>query len=113
MVIDFSKMEEQNFPGFKGGEGSYNARMHTDELGKIMLGRLEPDSSIGLHTHETNSEIIYIISGKADLIYDDGTEVIEAGGCHYCPMGHTHSLMNKGDCDLVFFAVVPEQNFEY
>ena len=36
-------------------------------------------------------------------------ESLEAGDCHYCPKGHTHSLINVGKEDLVFFAVVPEQ----
>ena len=31
------------------------------------------------------------------------------GDCHYCPKGHTHSLINNSDEDLVFFAVVPVQ----
>ncbi len=109
MVIDFKGMEEVRIPEFKGGEGDAVIRMRADELGKIMYGRLEPGSSIGFHKHETNSEIIYIISGKADLLYDDGREEAGAGECHYCPKGHSHSMRNKGDEDLVFFAVVPEQ----
>lgn len=85
------------------------AKMHTDELGKILYGRLEPGSSIGFHKHETNSEIIYIVSGRAEFLYDEGTEEVAAGGCHYCPKGHSHSMMNHSDEELVFFAVVPEQ----
>lgn len=82
--------------------------MHTDELGKILYGRLEPGSSIGMHTHETNSEIIYILSGTASIVYDETTEELTAGVCHYCPKGHSHSMNNRGEQDLVFFAVIPE-----
>ena len=109
MIIDFDKTEETRLPEFKGGKGDTIARMHVDELGKIMYGRLEPGSSIGFHSHETNSEIIYIISGKADFLYDSGKEEASAGECHYCPKGHSHSMINNGSEDLVFFAVVPEQ----
>ncbi len=109
MIIDFNAMEEQHLPEFKGGEGEFIAHMRTDELGKIIYGKLEPGSTIGLHTHETDSEIIYILSGKADFLYDDGTEEVGPGGCHYCPKGHSHSMRNKGTEDLVFFAVVPVQ----
>ena len=109
MIINFKEMQEKYLPEFKGGKGEMIAKMHTDELGKILYGKLEPGSTIGLHTHDTSSEIIYILSGKADFIYDDGTETTEAGGCHYCPKGHTHSMMNNSDEDLIFFAVVPEQ----
>ena len=38
---------------------------------------------------------------------DDELLPLEAGQCHYCPQGHTHSLINDSDADLVFFAVVP------
>ena len=109
MVIDFLNMEEKPVEGFKGGIGITNLRKFENELGKIIMGRLEPGATIGLHTHETNSEVIYIISGTADFIYDEGTETVETGGCHYCPKGHSHSMINNGKEDIVFFAVVPEQ----
>ena len=109
MIIDFENMEENPVPEFKGGVGITNLKKFENELGKIILGRLEPGATIGLHTHETNSEAIYIISGDADFIYDDGTEHVSAGGCHYCPKGHSHSMINNGAEDIVFFAVVSEQ----
>lgn len=112
MTLDFNTMEEQTLPHFLGGEGALRAKMHTDELGKILRGVLAPGCSIGYHTHETSSEIIYILSGKGKILYDDGCEPLEAGSCHYCPKGHAHSLMNdspEGGEDLRFFAVVPEQ----
>lgn len=109
MILDFSAMEETRLHRFKGGEGDTIAKLYTDELGKIMFGRLEPGCSIGFHSHDTSSEIIYILRGRADFLYDDGTEQTAAGGCHYCPKGHSHSMMNRSDEDLVYVAVVPEQ----
>lgn len=109
MIIDFDSIEEEAKPCFKGGKGTAYLRKFENELGKIMMGRLTPGSSIGLHTHEDESEIIYILSGKADFIYDDGTESVGAGGCHYCPKGHTHSMINNGDEDLIIFATIPKQ----
>ena len=38
-----------------------------------------------------------------------GQETLTAGDCHYCPKGHSHSLINGGGEDLVFFAVIPQQ----
>ena len=94
MIIDFKHMEEQILPNFKGGEKAYAVKKFTDGRNMIMHGRLESGASIGLHTHEGNCEMFYIIEG---------------GVCHYCPKGHTHSLINDSDSDLVFFAVVAEQ----
>ena len=110
MVIDFESIEETRINRFKGGVGDTISRMRVDELGKIMYGRLEPGSSIGFHLHETSSEIIYILSGVADFLYDDTTEKAAAGQCHYCPRGHKHSMINNGTEDLVYFAVVPEHS---
>ncbi len=112
MLIDFGKIENTVIKEFKGGKNITNIRMFVDSNNKIMLGKLEPDSSIGLHTHQTNSEIIYILSGKGRVLFDGEYEELTAGSCHYCPMGHSHSLINNSDSDLVFFAVVPEHNIK-
>ena len=85
-----------------------NAKINVDENNKILGGRLEPGASIGEHTHETNSEIIFFTSGKGKVIYDGKEERVEAGLCHYCPQGHTHILINDSDADLTFHAVIPE-----
>ncbi|MBD5151030.1 MAG: cupin domain-containing protein [Oscillibacter sp.] len=109
MLIEFDKMEEQTVPHFQGGEGAFLTKMRVDELGKILRGRLEPGSTIGLHTHDTSSEIIYILAGKGKVLYDGEYEPLSAGSCHYCPKGHSHSLINDSDALLEFFAVVPVQ----
>lgn len=107
MIIDFDKIAEEERPHFQGGEKSYFAKMYADDNNKIMHGRLEPGASIGLHTHETNSEMIYLLKGNGTVLYDGGSEKVSAGTCHYCPMGHTHSLINDGQEEMEFLAIVP------
>ncbi len=110
MVIDFEQIEEKAFPQFKGGEGITRTRAFDDGAVKMMRGRLMPGCTIGFHAHETSSEAIYILSGEARVLYDDGEERLQAGQCHYCPKGHSHSLINASATEpLVYFAVVPEQ----
>ena len=36
-------------------------------------------------------------------------EAVAAGDCHYCQKGQHPMLINDGDEDLVFYAVVPQQ----
>ena len=108
-MIKFDSVEEKELLAFKGGEGALNAKMLTDELNKILMGRLEPGSSIGLHTHEDSSEIMYFISGRGKTIHNGKEERILPGDCHYCKKGEAHTVINDGDEDLVFFAVVPMQ----
>ena len=109
MKLDFDAMEETAIPRFRDGEKTTYARMFVDGNNRIMRGRLEPGASIGLHTHETNREIIYVLEGQGKVLYDGAYETLSAGSCHYCPKGHAHSLINDSTADLVFFAVVPEQ----
>lgn len=109
MLLDFDKIEEVNLPNFKGGELSMDARMFFDGTNRIFPARLQPGASIGLHTHDTSSEIIFITHGTATVLYDGEEIIVKEGQCHYCPKGHTHSLMNKSDSEICFNAVVAEQ----
>ena len=108
MKVNFSQMEEQVIQAFRGGDGELHLKSFADDNNKIMRATLPAGSSVGLHTHQGNSEIIYILSGTGKVLYDGGCETLAPGDCHYCPMGHSHSLINDSDGDLTFFAVVPE-----
>lgn len=109
MLLNFNEIDETVINKFKGGEGDTIARMLFDGFNKIMYGKLPVGATIGYHPHEANSEIIYILSGEAKCLYDEKEEYLTSGECHYCPMGHSHSLVNNSPTDeLVFFAVVPE-----
>lgn len=109
MKIDFSTIEEQRVPSFKGGEKWIDTRMFNDDRNRIMKARLVPGASIGLHKHEGSSEIILILSGRGYALYDGSRIELGPGDVHYCPVGHSHCLVNEGPEDLEFFAVVPQQ----
>jgi len=110
MIIDFNLIEETGNPNFKGGDGITRFRSYSDGLNKINYGRLDVGCSIGYHTHEQNSEVIYITRGKARCIYDGQEEHLTVGQCLYCARGHSHNLINDSDTEpLEFFAVIPEQ----
>ena len=109
MILDLKEIPEQAMPNFKGGEGIAWVRMFNDGLNRILMLRIQPGCSIGMHTHETNSEIMYILSGTARVVMDGKAELIPAGQVHYCPKGHTHMTEPFGMQELVLLAVVPEQ----
>lgn len=110
MIIDFENIPEAHLMGFKGGKGRLDTRNYVDSHVKIMYSSLRPGASSGLHTHEGNSEIIFVVSGTLTFHYDGGVETCRAGQCHYCPMGHSHYMENLTDHDAVYFAVVPEHH---
>lgn len=109
MILNLDTIEEKSIPAFKGGEKSTELRMFNDGLNKIMKGHLQPGASIGLHTHESGSEVIFLTKGDAHVLYDGQLLEFHEGECHYCAKGHSHSLINDSDDDVWFTAVVPEQ----
>lgn len=108
-MLKFYEMPDTVLEHFKGGEGCTIAKMFADDLNRMFVGRLQPGCSIGMHTHDTSSEIIYVLEGVGTTILDGVTEILQPGDCSYCKKGSAHTLMNKGETDLVFFAVIPQQ----
>ncbi|MBR1482326.1 MAG: cupin domain-containing protein [Ruminococcus sp.] len=108
MVFDLTNETAQKLPHFKGGEKYLLAKMHEDSQNRFLHGTLVPGATIGEHCHEQDSEIIYILEGEGVVLFDGKLTPVCAGQCHYCPNGHTHSLMNHSDKNLVFFAVIPK-----
>lgn len=109
MKLDFPNMPETANLHFKGGEGVVYTRMYADSMNRIVLCRLPMGASIGLHAHDTSSETVYIISGRAKIVLDGVEEVYQPGQCHHCPKGHAHMTVSVGEEDLVLLGVVPEQ----
>lgn len=109
MILDFNAIKQEELKNFKGGEGTLWAHMFFDGDNRILHGTLKPGSTIGYHRHEGNCEMIYVLAGAGKVLIDDGEERVAAGNLHYCPENHSHSLINDGDEDLVFVAVVPKQ----
>ena len=109
MIIDFESIPLTVVPHMRDGEKEVHLRKYQDDLGKIMRGKLIPGATIGLHVHETSSEVIYILSGTGKVLYDGEYEPLGPGSCHHCPEGHEHSLINDSDADLEFLAIIPEQ----
>ena len=82
--------------------------VHGYGVGRILTLTLPVGSSIGLHTHTGNCEIIHVLSGSG-VCHDDGTDVpLTAGMTHYCPEGHTHGIDNTGAEPLVLLGILPD-----
>ena len=67
---------------------------------------LEKGCSIGYHVHEKDSELFYILKGKAKY-NDNGTDVtVEAGDVTYTPAGTGHSIECLGDEPVELVALI-------
>lgn len=74
----------------------------------INIVRLPPGGwSSQRHWHKKSDEFVYILSGEATLVTDEGEELLHAGECAGFKAGDEdgHCLQNRSDADLVFLEV--------
>ena len=69
MKVEFGAMEETAIPGSQGWRGSDPRQNVCGRAQPHHVGRLEPGCSIGLHTREGSSEIVYVLSGTGKALY--------------------------------------------
>ena len=108
MLINFNNLSEVNIKSMNGGLGNVAAKMFKNEFGKVILSRIPPNSSIGMHMQKTSNDINFIVKGKGKAICNGNIEDLSPGVCHYCPKGSEHSIINTGNEDLIIFTVVQE-----
>ncbi len=48
------------------------------------------------HVHDSQEEVIYILSGQGELITPEGSAVLEPGTCVYIPVGLHHATVCHG-----------------
>ena len=109
MIIDFLNLPYEDIPHFKDGEGQLHVQMYWDGETRAMHGVLAPGASIGLHRHEANCEILFLLRGHATLLEDGERHSLIAGQATFCPNQHEHSLINTGAEDVEFYAAVIKQ----
>lgn len=105
-MIDFNNIKSAEIKNFKGGINSVFVKKFEDETCRIMHITIKPNCSIGVHAHETSLEILYVLDGEGKVIIDGADEKLFKGVCHYCKKGQSHTVINDGISDLVFFAIV-------
>ena len=55
-----------------------------------------PGSAPEGHVHPTQEEIIYIVSGKGELVSPEGSVPLEPGTSVYIPVGEFHATVSHG-----------------
>jgi mannose-6-phosphate isomerase-like protein (cupin superfamily) len=111
VVVRAASLSETEIPRPRGGEGSIFARQLLAErpgsaIKGLVLNRLPPGCSIGLHSHHGEEDFYYCISGQG-VVTDNGNEVPFVPGT-FQMTGHneTQALRNTGTEDLVFLGAL-------
>ncbi|PLV59994.1 cupin domain-containing protein [Thermotoga sp. KOL6] len=112
MVVKSSKITFEKVLNMRGGKGEVEmAHLLSQEtmrnkLRLFALMKLPPNSSVGLHKHEGEFEIYYILSGEG-VFHDNGKDVpVKAGDVCFTDSGESHSIENTGDKNLEFLAMI-------
>lgn len=74
----------------------------------VNLSTLPPGCQSALrHWHENEDEFVYIVSGQATLIDDDGAHAMGPGDAACFPAGNPngHHIVNRSDADVVILEV--------
>ena len=64
---------------------------------------LRGHSSIGIHAHEGDEEIYYVVSGRGCMIVDDEKSPVKPGDVVLTLSGSSHGLVNESEEDLKIF----------
>lgn len=112
MVRRAGSMEVEVRDQMKGGKGTIEVThlLRQNQLkGKCrFVGSMliKPGCSIGLHRHDNEEEIYYVIKG-AGTVEDNGVrQPIKAGDAMLTGDGASHSIENTGSEDMVVLGVI-------
>ncbi len=112
MIKKQSQFSSDCRENMRGGNGIVQLTNFASDADLNHKGRLfgtivlEPGCSIGYHVHEADSELFYILKGKA-VYNDNGTETtVEAGDVTYCPAGTGHSIACAGEERVELVALI-------
>jgi quercetin dioxygenase-like cupin family protein len=104
--IDFNDIPDVVVSEMYGGTGTVATRSFMNGRGKAILCTIHPGGSVGMHKHDVNKHISYVIAGKGVAICDDIIEPLTPGVCHICQPGSQHSIQNAGTQDLVLVMTI-------
>lgn len=96
-----------------GGEGRFvvqNILLPEQMHGKGRLfarGTLAPGHSVGYHVHSGDMEVCYFLSGTGIVTDQDGNKTaVCAGDCNIVETGEGHEIVNTGNTELVYIALI-------
>jgi len=98
MLLDFAKIPVEPVANMRGGQGTVLLQKTVQGPVKVMRGVLPPGATIGMHSHETNCEVIYILSGTGQVLCDGVQEPLGPGACSslpWCPRRHNPDIHRK------------------
>jgi mannose-6-phosphate isomerase-like protein (cupin superfamily) len=111
MIIHRNEMKIEHKEKMRDGTGITSMTHLADcekEKNVRLLAELNlpPGASIGTHSHESEAEYYFILSGSG-MVNDNGIDTpVQSGDTVVTKDGASHSIANTGNVPLVFYAVI-------
>lgn len=116
MIIQAKAKRQEIKQNMRGGKGDVEISHITDNE---ILGTncrlfaqitVKPGDSIGEHQHVGEREIFYFLQGNGIVIDNGKQSEIGPGDVMVTPDQSSHSVVNTGNEDLVFMALILNEN---
>lgn len=71
----------------------------------VIQEKMPPGTAEQLHCHRFSQQVFYILSGKANFMFNETTLVVEQNQSLHIPPGTLHNISNNGKADLDFLVI--------
>ncbi len=115
MIKRAEDLQQVEVHELRGGEGTLlktilgNAEETFGHVPLFVTFNFPAGASIGYHTHDTNMEYYYILSGELTVEENGVVTVMKEGDVSVCRDGNGHAVKNNTDCDAKMLAVIVEK----
>lgn len=112
MIKSSEEMRRSSVTALRGGVGELYQQhiLESSETGGrtdlFCVFTVEPGRTIGLHTHDTNAEVYYVLEGELEVNQNGTPHTVKAGGVVFTADGESHSVANKTDRTAKFLAII-------
>ena len=112
MIKRAEELQQVEVHELRGGEGTLlktilgGAEETFGHMPLFVTFTFPAGASIGYHTHDTNMEYYYIISGELTLEENGVVSVLKEGDVSVCRDGNGHSIKNNTDKEAKMLALI-------
>ena len=106
LVKKAAEMRWGDIPDCHGGSGIVKCQpllegIDSEDFYLMHYDEIKAGVCIGEHTHETDEEIYFLLSGAGVLTYDGVKCVFSAGDISLYPRGHSHGFCATDDSVMI------------
>lgn len=77
-----------------------------DKVGLFARVVVPPKAEVPYHTHTGNGEAYYFLTGEGEYSDNGAVRKVKPGDVTWTPDGSSHGVVNTGDGELTFMALI-------